>query len=156
MLPPAGPVLLFDGVCSLCDRAVQVVLDHEPAGRIQFASLQSEIGRKLLADHGIDADDTDSVVFVDRGRAYVRSDAALQVAARLDAPWKWLVVGRLVSRPVRDRVYDYVARNRYRWFGTRDACRLPTPQTRARFLDAGETATPPASAISPPPAARQT
>lgn len=136
---PDGPVLLFDGVCNLCDQAVQFVLDHEPEGQIRFASLQSKIGRDLLAAHGLDGSDTDSVVFVDRGRAYVQSDAALHVASRLDAPWKWAAVGRVLPRAFRDRVYAYVARNRTRWFGTRDACRLPTAETRARFLDAGET-----------------
>ena len=137
-MPISGPLLLFDGVCNLCDRSVQFVLDHEPGGGIQFASLQSEVGRVALAEHGLDAEAIDSVVFIDQGRARVQSDAALAVAARLDAPWKWLALGRVVPRTIRDGVYDWVARNRYRWFGTRDACRLPTPQTRARFLDADE------------------
>ncbi len=137
-MPPPGPLLLFDGVCNLCDRSVQFVLDHEPAGSIRFASLQSDVGRETLAAYGLDTDDIDSVVFVDRGRAYIQSDAALAVAARLRAPWRWLVLGRAVPRPARDAAYGWIARNRYRWFGTRDACRVPTPQTRARFLDADE------------------
>lgn len=134
------PVLLFDGVCTLCDHSVQFVLEHEPGREIHFASLQSRVGQQLLAEHRLDADDIDSVVFVDGGRAYVRSDAALRVASRLDAPWKWLAAAGIVPRALRNWVYDTVARNRYRWFGTRDACRLPTPETRARFLDANETA----------------
>lgn len=138
MPTPDGPILLFDGVCTLCDHAVQFVLDHEPDGQIQFASLQSSVGRALLAAHGVDPESIDSVVFVDRGRAYLQSDAALRVASRLTWPWRGATVGRVLPRAVRDRMYAYVARNRYRWFGTRDACRIPTPETRARFLDADE------------------
>ena len=137
-MPTLGPLLLFDGVCNLCDRSVQFVLKHEAAESIQFASLQSEVGRAALAEHGLDVETIDSVVFIEGGHAYVQSDAALAVAARLDAPWRWLARSRAVPRSVRDRVYDWIARHRYRWFGTRDACRLPTPETRARFLDADE------------------
>ena len=135
---PTGPLLLFDGVCNLCDRSVQFVLRHEPAGSIQFASLQSDVGRNALAEYGLDTEGMDSVVFIDQERAYVQSDAALAVAARLAAPWRWLVVGRIIPRPARNAVYRWVARNRYRWFGTHNECRVPTPKTRARFLDAGD------------------
>ncbi len=134
-----GPILLFDGVCNVCDRSVQFVLDHDSRGTVRFASLQSDVGRRLLAQHGIDAE-VDSVVLVEGGRAHVRSDAALATARLLDAPWRWLAVARIVPRGVRDTVYDWIARNRYRWFGTRDACRIPTPEVRARFLDADEVA----------------
>ena len=135
-----GPLLLFDGVCNLCDRSVQFVLDHESAGEIRFASLQSRVGRAVLAEHGLAGADIDSVVFVVNGRALVQSDAALAVAARLEAPWRWLALGRFVPHSLRDRAYTWVARNRYRWFGTREACRLPSAETRARFLDADELA----------------
>ncbi|WP_412069299.1 thiol-disulfide oxidoreductase DCC family protein [Rubrivirga sp. IMCC43871] len=140
-----GPILLFDGVCNVCDRSVQFVLDHDRRGLVRFASLQSEVGRQLLAECGVDAS-TDSVVLVANGRCHVRSDAALATARLLDAPWRWLAVARVVPRGLRDAVYDWVARNRYRWFGTRDACRIPTPEVRARFLDADEVA--PAGAAS--------
>ena len=134
-----GPILLFDGVCNICDRSVQFVLDHDAAGAVRFASLQSRVGRELLAAHGVPPE-TDSVVLIADGQAHVRSDAALATAARLDAPWRWLAAARIVPRPVRDAVYDWIARNRTRWFGTREACRIPTPDVRARFLDAGEPA----------------
>ena len=142
-MPTPGPLLLFDGVCTLCDRSIQFVLDHEPAGEIRFASLQSEAGRAALAEHGLDTDVTDSVVFIDQGRAQTRSDAALAVAARLDTPWRWLGWSRVLPRSLRDHVYDWVARNRYRWFGTRASCRMPNVETRARFLDADELAAQP-------------
>lgn len=137
-MTPDRPILLFDGVCTLCDRSVQLVLDHEPEERIQFASLQSQIGQTWLHRCGVEGKEVDSVVFIDERGCHVRSDAALAVASRLDAPWRWVAVGRFLPRTLRDTVYDWVARNRYRWFGTRDACRLPTPATRARFLDADE------------------
>ena len=135
-----GPILLFDGVCNLCDHSVQFVLDHDASGAFRFASLQSEVGRQLVGQCGMDPDVLDSIVLVENGRCYVRSDAAWRVAQRLDAPWRWAAVGRVVPRGLRDRIYDWVARNRYRWFGTRDACRIPTPDVRSRFLDAAQLA----------------
>lgn len=145
-----SPVLLFDGVCNLCDWSVQFVLDHDEEGRIHFASLQSDAGRALLASCGLNPGVMDSVVFVEGGRCSVRSDAALRVARHLAPPWRWIAALAAVPRPVRDRAYDWVARHRYRWFGTRSSCRVPTPQTRARFLDADESAVSPAK----PPVAR--
>ena len=136
---PPRPVLLFDGVCTLCDRSVRFVLDHDVTGAIEFASLQSDVGRRLLVSCGLDPGTTDSVVFVEAGTCHLRSDAALRVARHLSAPWRWLMAARIIPRPVRDRIYDWVADRRYRWFGTRDACRIPDPDVRARFLDAGET-----------------
>lgn len=144
------PVLLFDGVCTLCDHSVQFVLDHEPDGMIHFASLQSNIGRDTLARCGLSPDEIDSVVFVENGTCYLRSEAALRVASRLAAPWRWISAARIVPRPVRDRVYDWIADHRHKWFGTRPACRVPTPETRARFLDANEAAGPPASPAPAP------
>ena len=135
-----GPILLFDGVCNLCDHSVQFVLDHDAEGVFRFASLQSEVGRGLVERCGMPPGALDSVVLVEAGRCYVRSEAAWRTASRLDAPWRWGSALRYLPRGLRDRAYDWVARNRYRWFGTRDACRLPTPDVRARFLDAGELA----------------
>ena len=133
---PISPVLLYDGVCNLCDRSVQFVLDHEAESTFRFAALQSDVGRRLADAHGIDADALASLVVVDGGRVYTRSDAALRIAQDLRAPWRALQATRYVPRVVRDAVYDLVASNRYRWFGTRDACRIPTSDVAARFLDA--------------------
>ena len=129
-----APIVLFDGVCNLCNGTVNFILDHDPAGRFRFAALQSEAGRALLVRHGLAADALESLVLVEGERAWVRSDAALRIAAGLGAPWRWLAVLRVVPRGIRDRLYDAVARNRYRWFGRRDECRVPTPDLRARFL----------------------
>ncbi len=134
--PSAGhPVLLYDGVCSLCDASVLLVIDRDPAALFRFASLQSDVGSRIAAQHGVNAQDLDTVVLVADGRAFVRSDAVLGVASRLGRPWSWLRVLRAVPQPLRDAVYRLVARNRLRWFGRRDACRIPTPDLRARFLD---------------------
>ncbi len=133
-----GPIVLFDGVCTLCDRSVQFILDHDPAGAFRFASLQSEVGRQLLQRCGLEPGALDSVVLVEGDRCLTRSDGALGIARHLSRPWRWLAIGRWAPRILRDAVYDGVARNRYRWFGTREACRLPTPDLRARFLDADE------------------
>lgn len=139
MPPTDGPILLFDGVCTLCDHSVQFVLDHDRTGAFRFASLQSAVGRELTQRCGLD-DGLDSVVLVDGDACHVRSEAAWRIARRLDAPWRWLAASRWLPRGLRDRAYDWVARNRYRWFGTREACRMPTPELRARFLDADEVA----------------
>lgn len=136
---PARPadgraVILFDGVCNLCNGSVNFIIDRDPAGRFQFAALQSDAAAGLLRPFGVATDRLDSVVLVEGGRLYRRSDAALRIARRLSGAWPLLTAFRLVPRPVRDAVYDWVARNRYRWFGRQEACRLPTPELRARFL----------------------
>ena len=136
-IPRAGPVVLFDGVCNLCDRSVQFILDRDRAGVFRFASLQSDTGRALLVDHQLDPDALASVVVVDGDRAFTKSDAALRIAKDLRFPWNMLTAFRIVPRFIRDAVYGWVARNRYRWFGTREACRIPTPDVAARFIDVG-------------------
>ncbi len=131
-----GPVLFFDGICNLCNSAVQFVIRHDKEGRIRFASLQSEAGQiavaAVLAKEGAVPD---SLIFLDKGAYYTRSDAALHVAALLDGPWKGLRHLRFFSRLIRDAVYRLVARNRYRLFGKRDACMMPAPALKSRFLE---------------------
>ena len=133
----ARPLLLFDGVCTLCDGAVRFVIRHDRAERFRFAPLQSAAARPYLDAAGLDAGTLASLVLIDEdGRPHVGSDAALGVGRRLDPPWPALAaLGRAVPRPVREAAYRLVAENRYRVFGRRDACRLPTPAERARFLD---------------------
>ncbi|HEX2091883.1 MAG TPA: thiol-disulfide oxidoreductase DCC family protein [Longimicrobiaceae bacterium] len=132
--PPCG-VVLFDGVCNLCNHSVQFILQHDPHGHFRFASLQSPAGQRLLREHGFPPGELGSVILVEGGHAYTRSDAALRIARRLSGAWPALAGLRVVPRFVRDRVYDWVAAHRYRWFGKREACMLPTPALRARFLD---------------------
>ena len=129
-----GPLVLYDGTCGLCDRSVQLILRHDRRGRFRFAALQSDLGRALLARHGLPVDALDTVVLVEDGRAWTKSAAALGIARRLDRPWPALGVLRVVPRPIRDFCYDRVAKSRYRIFGRVDACMLPPPEVRARFL----------------------
>lgn len=129
------PVILFDGVCNLCAWSVQFIIRRDPRGRFRFAALQSPAGRRLLAERGADMRGLDSVVLVEGSRWYARSDAALRIARHLRGGWPLLALLRVVPRPLRDWAYDVIARNRYRWFGRQEACMLPTPALRERFLE---------------------
>ena len=131
-----GPIVLFDGVCNLCSAAVRFLIARDPSGRLRFASLQSEAGARVLAAHGRAAPvgEPGSVLLVEGGRVYERSTAALRTAAHLSGPWPLAVALLAVPRPLRDAVYGVIARRRYRWFGRTDACWVPTPALRARFL----------------------
>lgn len=130
------PVLLFDGVCNLCNGAVNFVIDHDAAGRFRFASLQSEESRMLLACAGLPVDYQESLVLIDRTRmqAYVRSDAVLEIARGLGGWFRLARIAALLPRWLRDAAYDYVAQHRYAWFGRRETCRVMTPELRARFI----------------------
>jgi predicted DCC family thiol-disulfide oxidoreductase YuxK len=128
-------VILFDGVCNLCNGFVQFVIARDPAERFRFGALQSVGAQRLLASTPHIAPISDSVVLIDEGRLFTRSSAALGIARRLAFPWWVAYVFILVPRPLRDRVYDWVASHRYGWFGRRDVCVVPTPELRARFLD---------------------
>ncbi len=128
-------VLLFDGVCTLCNASVDFVMRHDAAERFAFASLQSDEARAFLAAHGNHADALlDTVVLADGGGIHEQSTAALRVLRGLGLPWSLLYGLLAVPRPLRDAVYRWVAANRYRWFGKKDTCRLPTPEERARFV----------------------
>jgi predicted DCC family thiol-disulfide oxidoreductase YuxK len=131
---PSEAILLFDGVCNLCNASVNFIIDRDPRGRIRFASLQSETGQKLLERFELPTSDFDTMVLVEGDRCYRRSTAGLRVARRLRQPWPLLYGLIIVPRPLRDAVYRLVAHNRYRWFGQNEACRVPTPELRERFL----------------------
>ncbi|MGH7438505.1 MAG: thiol-disulfide oxidoreductase DCC family protein [Polyangiaceae bacterium] len=131
------PVVLFDGVCNLCNGAVNFWIDRDPRSLLRFASLQSPAGRELLAraGHPVPAGDPESIVLVERGRVYQRSGAALRIARHLSGGWPLLWGLLVVPWPLRDLVYLWVAANRYRWFGKAEVCRVPTPALRARFIE---------------------
>ena len=129
-MPPS--VLLFDGVCNLCNGSVRFIIERDPGGRFQFAPLQSNAARRLLHDAAQPL--PDSFVLVENGRLFTRSTAALRVARGLGWPWSLAYLGIIVPRPLRDWVYDLVARNRTRWFGKSDVCMVPTAGIRSRFL----------------------
>ena len=135
------PIVLYDGVCGLCNRLVQFLLKRDKRGRLRFASLQSEFAERVLAGHGIDPKDLDTVQVVvnyDRPDEQVvnRSDAVLRAGQELGLPWNILArVARIVPLPLRNVAYGFVARNRYRVFGKYETCMLPDPNQQHRFLD---------------------
>ena len=135
------PLLLFDGVCNLCNSAVQAVIRRDPEGRVRLASLQSDAAAHALAEIGVDAADLpDSMVLIENGTVRTRSAAAIRLSRILGFPWSLFAITWIIPRPIRDWVYGVIARNRYRWFGKRESCMTPDPALRARFLDAGDVA----------------
>lgn len=135
------PIILYDGVCGLCNRGVQFLLKRDKRARLKFASLQSDFAAKVLARHGIDPKDLDTVHVVlnhDRSDEQIlgRSDAVLRAWHELGGAWKLLAaISRIIPRAFRDLVYRFVATNRYRVFGKFETCMLPDPNQRSRFLD---------------------
>ena len=128
-------IILFDGVCNLCNGFVQFIIRHDPAGRFHFAALQSEAGQALLAAHGLaPVVEPESVLLLHEGRLYSHSTAVLGIARELGWPWRLAGVGKVLPRAWRDALYRFVARHRYRWFGRQESCMLPTPALKSRFL----------------------
>jgi predicted DCC family thiol-disulfide oxidoreductase YuxK len=127
-------VILFDGVCNLCNGSIQFIIERDPGRHFQFAPLQSQAASRLLAS-AAPQPLPDSMVLVEDGRLWTRSTAALRIARRLRFPWPAAYAMIVIPRPLRDWIYNLVARNRYRWFGKREACMVPTPALRARFLE---------------------
>ncbi len=128
------PILFFDGRCNLCNGAVQTVLLNDRRGLLRFASLQSELAAELLPPLGVDPAALTSLVLYDDGRIFTRSEGALRAARLMGGPFAWLYYLRIFPRFLRDGVYDFVGRNRYRWFGKRESCLLPRPEWKSRFL----------------------
>jgi predicted DCC family thiol-disulfide oxidoreductase YuxK len=128
-------VILFDGVCNLCNRSVQFVIAHDRRSYFRFAPLQSETGQRLLAAHALSRDALETVVLIEDGAAYTRSDAALRIVRRLSGLWPLLRHFRIIPRPLRDWVYTQIITHRYQWFGKRDTCMVPEPGMRDRFLE---------------------
>lgn len=128
------PLLLFDGLCVLCSDGVAFAIERDREGVVHYAALQSRAGGRVLRTVGLPEDYCDSVVMVDRGRVWVRSAAGLMMLRRLRAPWRWLWPLVYVPAVIRDSVYHVLASTRYRVWGRRDACRVPTPEERDRFV----------------------
>lgn len=126
-------IILFDGVCNFCDLSVQFIIKRDPAGNFQFASLQSEISQSLLKEHEL-PENADSVVLIENGRYYLKSSAALRICRDLSGLWRLIYILIIVPKPIRDFCYDILARNRYKWFGKKDHCKVPSPEVRNRFL----------------------
>ena len=129
-----SPVILFDGVCNLCNGSVQFVLLRDKAGYFKFTSLQSEAGQALLEKFNLPKEEYNSFILVEGDQIFFRSTAALRVAKKLDGPWKALYVFNIIPAFIRDGVYNFIAKNRYRFFGKRETCMLPRPEWKSRFL----------------------
>ncbi|MFW6320344.1 MAG: thiol-disulfide oxidoreductase DCC family protein [Halohasta sp.] len=129
------PVLLFDGVCNLCNGTIQYLIPRDPAGKLRYAPLQSSIGETVREATGLSPDDLETVVLVDDGKAYTKSDAAIRVGEHLGGVYRLLSLGRLVPRGLRNRIYDLVAENRYDWFGRKDQCMVPDEDVSDRFVE---------------------
>lgn len=137
-LDPANPgknVVLFDGVCNLCNGAINTLIDLDEKGRLHYASLQSEFGEAVLDHFGLPKDDYGSFIFLRHdGAIYQKSRGALEVLRMLGSAWKLLYVFVVIPPFLRDGIYNLIARNRYKWFGKRDSCRMPTPELKSRFV----------------------
>lgn len=141
-----GAVVLFDGVCNFCDASVNFIIEHDPKGYFKFAPLQSDEGKRLANEYGfesaaaapgersLDLIPIDSVILIEDCKAYTHSTAALRILRRLGAPRSWAYAFVIVPKPIRDWAYRLFARYRYRIFGRKDQCMLPSPKVRARFL----------------------
>jgi predicted DCC family thiol-disulfide oxidoreductase YuxK len=129
------PVILFDGVCNLCNGAVQYVIKHDANKQFLFASLQSQFGQQVLAARHLSNTNFNSFILLQNGIIYQRSTAALTVAKQLKGAIRFLHWCIIVPRFIRDGVYNFIAKKRYKWFGKQDACWLPTPELKGRFLD---------------------
>jgi predicted DCC family thiol-disulfide oxidoreductase YuxK len=127
-------------VCNFCNRSVNWIIRRDTRGYFRFAPLQSQAGEALQERYGLDPSALDTLVLIERGKVYVKSTAALRIVRRLRSPWRALYALIAVPRPVLDFGYDSFARRRYRWFGKRDECMVPSPKVRERFLSAGEAA----------------
>jgi predicted DCC family thiol-disulfide oxidoreductase YuxK len=128
-------IILFDGVCNLCNGSIIFILQREKKPTFQFASIQSEAGKELLEWCGLLKDHSQAVILIDRGKIYLGSTAALKIGQQSKFPWSFLsYAGFIVPKLIRDWVYDQIAIHRYQWFGKRDVCMIPTEKLKARFL----------------------
>lgn len=135
-LPKDKKIILFDGVCNLCNNAVNFIIEHDKKDVFRFASLQSELGQKLTSERGIDPEELDSIVLIEPGVAYFKkSTAALEISKGLSGGYSMLKYFSFLPEGLRDGIYDIIANNRYKWFGKKDACMIPTPELKAKFLD---------------------
>lgn len=137
----SGPVLLYDGVCGFCNASVQMVIRHDHKRMLRFAALQSDYGKSAIARHP-ELQNVDSLVLIERTsegeeRVSYRSTGALRMAAYLGGAWKLFLIAYIIPRPIRDFIYDLIARYRYRLFGKYGTCAIPSPDVRSRFLDMG-------------------
>lgn len=128
-------IILFDGVCNLCNQAVTFIINHDPNDQFRFAALQSDEGKELLKKYDLDAAAIDSIVLIQDDKAFIKSAAALRIAKNISGLWPGLYAFKVLPKFITDFVYDFVARNRYDWFGKKDNCMVPTSELKSKFLD---------------------
>ncbi len=128
-------ILLFDGVCNLCNTVVQFVIKRDSKAHFKFASLQSDLGQRLLKKHKLNPDSIDTVVLVEKNKAYIKSTAVLRLVRKFSGAWPLLFIFIIIPTALRDWAYDWVAGNRYKWYGKMDSCMMPDPGLKHRFLD---------------------
>ena len=128
-------IILFDGVCNLCNSTIQFIIKKDTKQRFKFASLQSDAAREVLLQYSMKNVELKSIVFITNNRIYLKSSAVLRILWELGGFYKLLYFFWVVPKPLRDLSYDYIAKNRYRWFGKKEQCMVPTPELKNRFLD---------------------
>jgi predicted DCC family thiol-disulfide oxidoreductase YuxK len=129
-------IILFDGICNLCSNSVRFIIQRDPGREFKFTSLQSEAGKQYIEQYNIH-ETIDSIVLIKGGKVYLESTAALKIASRLKWPWRIFGILQGVPKPVRDRLYRWIAKNRYKWFGRDESCMLPSKENRDRFIEEG-------------------
>ncbi len=127
-------IILFDGVCNLCNTSVTFIIKRDKKDIFRFAALQSDPGAEFIKKHGIDTSKTDSIILIDGDTHYERSTAALKIAKHLSGGYPLLYAFMIIPNFIRNRVYDYIAKNRYKWYGKKESCMIPTPELKAKFL----------------------
>jgi predicted DCC family thiol-disulfide oxidoreductase YuxK len=135
-LPKNKKIILFDGVCNLCNTAVQFVIKHDKKDLFRFVALQSDLAQSIIKHTGIDARNMDSIILYEPGVAYyLKSEAALEIAGHLSGGIALLTVFKVLPSALSNSIYDYIAKNRYKWFGKKEDCMIPTPELKSKFLE---------------------
>ena len=129
------PVIIFDGVCNFCNALINFIIKQDKKNIFLFAALQSESGKKLMEQYQINWQRTDSFILIEKGKAYMKSNAALRLYNKLPWYWKWTQIFWIFPKFIRNAVYNFIAKHRYKWFGKRDECMMPTPELKERFLE---------------------
>lgn len=134
-LPKDKKIILFDGVCNLCDTTVQYIIKHDKEDVFRFVALQSKLGQEIIKHIGVDISKTDSIILYEQGHAYYyKAEAALKIAGKLGGIYSLLSVFSIFPNWISNKIYDYIAKNRYKWYGKKDACMIPTPEIKSKFL----------------------
>lgn len=128
-------IILFDGVCNLCNASVNFIIKHDKKAHFKFASLQSDAAKELLLQYNSKNINYDSIILIENASLYIKSTAALRISRNLNGSYKLLYAFIIIPTFIRDWVYNYIAKNRFKWYGKKDSCMIPTPELKNRFLD---------------------